>query len=98
MQQTTAFQSHLVLQSAFNEAFRKVVWAMALAWIIFCCHNGYGGPIKWFLSIGLWQPIARLSYSIYLVHLPIQLVLAASLKLPLYFSDTNAVNICLLCI
>lgn len=91
MQQQIEQQNNLVLQSAFNEAFRKVTWALALAWIIFCCNNGYGGPIEWFLSLAIWQPLARLSYAIYLVHLPILLVLSASIKHQSHFSDIDAV-------
>lgn len=85
-----------VLESAFYESFSRVCWSISLSWIIFACIHGYGGPVNWFLSFPQWQPLARLSYSIYLVHLPIQLLLAASSRTQLNFSDFLAVyDICL---
>lgn len=82
-----------VITGAFYESCSRVSWAISLSWIIFCCTHGYGGPVNWFLSLSIWQPLARISYSIYLVHLPIQLVLAASVRVPTYFSDTNTVTL-----
>lgn len=81
-----------VLASAFYESFSRVGWACALAWLVFACTQGYGGPINWFLSLEGWQPLARMSYSIYLVHLPLQLVIAARVRTPNYFSDTDTVS------
>lgn len=86
--------SHVtVLQSAFYETFSRITWSMALSWVIFACIHGYGGPINWFLSLSGWQPLSRISYSIYIVHLPTQLVLMASIKMPGYFNDLTAVRI-----
>lgn len=81
-----------VLRGAFYEAISRVAWATALAWLVFACTHGYGGPVNWFLSLAGWQPLARMSYSIYLVHLPVQLVLAAQVRTSTYFSDTTAVS------
>lgn len=79
------------LESAFYESFSRVCWAISLAWIVFACIHGYGGPVNWFLSLPQWQPLARLSYSFYLVHLPIQLLFAASVRTQASFSDLGAV-------
>lgn len=81
-----------VLGSAFYESISRVAWSVALAWLVFACTQGYGGPVNWFLSLAGWQPLARMSYSIYLVHLPLQLVLAAQVRTPNYFNDTQAVS------
>lgn len=81
-----------VVESAFYESFSRVCWAISLSWIIFACIHGYGGPINWFLSLPQWQPLARLSYSIYLVHLPIQLLIVASARIQLNFTDFLAVR------
>lgn len=77
--------------SAFYESISRVSWAAALAWLVFACNNGLGGPVNWFLSLSAWQPFSRLSYTIYLVHLPVQLVLAAQVRTGTFFSDTQAV-------
>ncbi|CRK88311.1 CLUMA_CG002090, isoform A, partial [Clunio marinus] len=50
-------------------AFRRLAWAIALAWIIFACQIlKTGGIIRWLLSLRQWQPIARMSLSIFLYH------------------------------
>lgn len=81
------------LESSFHESFHRVGWALALSWIIFACINDYGGPVNWFLSLPLWQPFSRLSYSLYIVHLPIQLYMVSLTRTTTNFSDLNAVTI-----
>lgn len=81
-----------MLAGAAYESLSRISWAAAVAWLIFACAHGYGGPINWFLSLSGWQPLARLSYAIYIVHLPLQLVLAAQVRVPGYFSDLSAVS------
>lgn len=78
------------------EGLGRVVWAASLCYIIFACANGYGGPINWFLAHPIWQPISRLSYPIYLLHLPVIWMTMATIKSPLYFSELNAVSFSLL--
>ncbi|KAG4075102.1 hypothetical protein HA402_013497 [Bradysia odoriphaga] len=80
------------LESAFYESFSRVCWAISLSWIIFACVHGYGGPVNWFLSLPQWQPLARLSYSIYLLHLPIQLLIVASSRTQLIFTENLAIH------
>merc|ERR1711872_554494 len=46
----------------------RSAWGLALAWIIFACARGYGGPIDLFLSWGFWAPLAKITYSCYLIH------------------------------
>lgn len=75
---------------AFYDAFSRIFWAMALCYIIFACVHGQGGLINSFLSHPLWQPLSRLSYSIYLLHLVVMMITTASMKSPFYFSELNA--------
>lgn len=82
-----------VIGSAIYESTSRVAWASALAWMVFACINGLGGPVNWFLSLSVWQPLSRMSYAIYLVHLPIQLIVAAQVRTGTYFSDTQAVSV-----
>lgn len=81
-----------IVESAFYESFNRVAWVISLSWVIFACVNGYGGPIAWFLSFPQWAPLARMSYSIYLVHFPIQMLIATSAKTQAHFSDLYAVK------
>lgn len=74
------------------EGLGRVIWAIALCYVIFACVHGYGGPINRFLAHPFWQPISKLSYSIYLLHLPVIWLTMATTKSPLYFSELTAVS------
>ena len=52
-------------------AFSKLAWSVALGWVILACVKGVGGPIDTILSWGLFTPLARMSYCIYLVHMTV---------------------------
>lgn len=81
-------------ESAAYESFSRVCWAISVGWIIFACVNGYGSSVNWFLSLPQWQPLGRLSYSVYLLHCVIQFVRQGSMRTPKYFTDFNAVRYC----
>lgn len=68
----------------FNACFR-VAWSLAVAWIIFSCHNGLGGFVNWFLSLKEWQPLGKMGLSIYLVHRFYQIVTIVNEKQPIYW-------------
>ena len=54
-------------ERSFYNGFSKIGWCLPLGWVILSCVKGRGGVINSFLSWGLWMPIAKLSYCIYLV-------------------------------
>lgn len=81
-----------LLENAFYESFSRISWSIALAWIIFACVHGYGGPIEWLLTLPQWKPLAKLSYSIYILHLQIQLAFVLTSRTHIYFSDMNMVR------
>lgn len=68
------------------DGLSRVCWSIALCYIIFACVHNAGGPVNRFLSHPLWQPLSRLSYSMYLVHLPVTIAMAATMKTPIYFT------------
>lgn len=54
---------------AFVEATHRIAFVGLVSWIIYVCHYlKSGGIVNWFLSHPLWQPIAKISLSIYLIH------------------------------
>ncbi|XP_061727277.1 O-acyltransferase like protein-like isoform X2 [Cydia pomonella] len=59
------FHEHQAARNAKLALYRSC-WALALGWLIFACTQGYGGPVNWFLSLGLWRYVARVSYAMYL--------------------------------
>lgn len=68
----------------YNTCFR-VMWSYAVAWIIFACHNGSGGIVRWFLSLRQWQPLGRMGLSIYLVHRMYQFITLFNNKQPIHW-------------
>jgi len=69
---------------ALNNGFHRVAWAAGIGWIVFASFHGYGGKknitkfprhismflgfINDFLSWGAFNPLAKLSFLVYLVH------------------------------
>lgn len=80
------------LHVGLYDSLSRVAWAVALCYIIFACVNNCGGPVNWFLSHPLWQPISRISYAIYLVHFPVTMFFNATMKHPSYLSGIGAVS------
>ncbi|XP_045494737.1 nose resistant to fluoxetine protein 6-like [Colias croceus] len=68
------------------DSFTRSVWCASLGWIIFVCVNGYGGPINYILSMGIWKIPSRISYGMYLVHFSLMVAYYASAVEPVYFS------------
>lgn len=54
---------------AFFASVHRIAFVGLVGWIIYVCHYlKSGGIVNWFLSQPLWQPIAKISLSIYLIH------------------------------
>ena len=49
----------------------KLAWSVAVCWVIFACHYGYGGVVNSILSAKSYIPLTRLSFCAYLVHPPL---------------------------
>ncbi|XP_063604104.1 nose resistant to fluoxetine protein 6-like [Penaeus indicus] len=71
------------------------IWCAALAWVVLACHFGYGGIVNDFLSHPTWQPLSRLTYSMYLVAIPVQIYLVYNLKeLPFFTHIDKIIQTC----
>lgn len=81
------FNETTLLANAFYLGFYRNGWALASAWMIFACHNGTGGIIRWFLELPQWQPIARMGLSMYLVSFIFQHFTVMQRKQPTYFDE-----------
>ncbi|XP_015511175.2 nose resistant to fluoxetine protein 6 isoform X1 [Neodiprion lecontei] len=64
---------NLALETVYALTSRPF-WSIAVAWIVYACTQGYGGPVTGFLSSPFFQPLSRISYSIYLIHVGIQVM------------------------
>lgn len=70
-------------------ALTRIAWPIAVCYITFACARNCGGPVNWFLSHPYWQPFARLSYAVYLIHFPLIQVIASS-DFPPNFEEMKA--------
>ena len=84
------------LESVIYNCFSKTAWSLALGWIVFSCHRGYGGLINDFLSWEAWIPLSKLTYCAYLNHVTIQLIVFLSMTSSIYFTDLLMVSIAIL--
>lgn len=84
------FMDNPLIADATYDALKRISWCLAVAWIILASYLSYGGIVKRFLSLSIWLPISKLSFCIYLVHVPIQLIYLASIRAPQYFSTFRA--------
>lgn len=50
------------------------------------------GFINTFLSARLWKPLAKLSYCMYLLHLPLQAMIFGSMRTSQYFADIHIIH------
>ncbi|KAH8382323.1 hypothetical protein KR009_002919 [Drosophila setifemur] len=75
------------LADSFYTTLSRIAWPLALGWVVFACMQGYGGMANSFLSSPLWQPLSRLSYSIYMWHKFIMEINIRSVRTNTYFSD-----------
>lgn len=99
---TCLFADHSMLQiqklttpfaNVLYESLSRVLWPIAISYIIFVCVHNNGGPVKWFLSHPFWQPISNLSYAIYLVHVPVILMFQGAMKSAQYFNGSMMVSL-----
>lgn len=85
------FEEFPVVANAAYDSLKGISWCLSLGWIILACHLSYGGIVERFLSLSIWLPISKLSFCIYLVHLPLQAIALASIRNPVYYSSSEAV-------
>ena len=78
------------LDYGLYDALSRVIWSVALCYIIFACVHDYGGPVNWFLAHPFWQPLSKLSYSIYLIHFFL-ILKTISIKSSVFFDEYTAV-------
>ncbi|KAH8280957.1 hypothetical protein KR054_005892 [Drosophila jambulina] len=80
------------LEESLFYTLTRLAWPLAICWIIFACMQGCGGLANSFLSSPLWQPLSRLSYSIYIWHMFVQEVNSRNVRTNTYFSNYTAME------
>lgn len=64
-------QSYSKLTALLYDSLCRVVWSLALSWIVFICKCNVNHFIGLFLSWSAWTPLARLTYMTFLTHMHI---------------------------
>lgn len=77
-------------------AFYRPIWCISLCFMVYSCYHNQGGVIQWFLERPGFQILAKLSYSMYVLHVLVELFAAGTLKTTFYFSNYFLVSILLL--
>ncbi|XP_074597341.1 nose resistant to fluoxetine protein 6-like isoform X2 [Brevipalpus obovatus] len=54
---------------ALFDSTNRIIWSLALAWMIYAMASGYGGWFDSFLSHRYFAPMSKTSYSVYLIHM-----------------------------
>jgi len=54
--------------NAAYQAFGRLGFSIAVSVLTFICVNQNKGVVNWFLSLGVWEPLGKLTYGAYLVH------------------------------
>lgn len=49
--------------------------------------RGYGGPVNWFFTFPIYQPLAKLSYSVFMLHYPMVLMTKLFQRTPDYYDE-----------
>ncbi|KAH8241176.1 hypothetical protein KR032_001435 [Drosophila birchii] len=81
-----------ILAESLYYTLTRLAWPLAICWIIFVCMQGHGGLANSFLSSPLWQPLSRLSYSIYIWHMFVQEMNSRNVRTNTYFSNYTAMQ------
>ncbi|PSN38328.1 hypothetical protein C0J52_12694 [Blattella germanica] len=79
--------TYQIWDQTFYGAFHRFAWALAISWIIFTCHKGYGGLINSVLSMRILRPLSRLTFSAYLVHFAVVMVGTSKIRTAYYMDD-----------
>ncbi|KAH7957780.1 hypothetical protein HPB52_022662 [Rhipicephalus sanguineus] len=54
----------------FAAFFDRILWTLFLAWITLACCSGRGGVLTKLLSWNAYVPLSKLSFGVYLIHVP----------------------------
>lgn len=84
--------NHTTLKSTFYFPLQRPVWALFLCWVSYACMSGNAGIINTLLSAPIFQVLAKVTYSTYLVHIPLLFIQVAGMRTLPYFTDIEGVS------
>lgn len=72
--------------------FDRLLWSVFLSWLTIACARGRAGFIGTFLSWGAFVPLSRMSFGVYLVHLPYFVVMCFVSRERMYYSMLGVIS------
>jgi len=75
-----------LLQDVMYMTFAHMGFTLAIAWAMYSFHKNHGGVFREFLSLYIWVPLARLTYTVYLVHPVLMFVINFSTTTTFHYS------------
>ncbi|KAI4463970.1 o-acyltransferase [Holotrichia oblita] len=81
------------LATSFYLTFYRPAWCVGLAWVVIACSKGRGGIFEFVLSADIFQMLAKLTYSMYLVHVTCLLLNVARTRFPGHFGDQELIHL-----
>lgn len=79
---------------AIFDSFSRLLWSVAIAFIIYICITNNGGSVNKFLSSPIWKPLSKLSFCIYVLHYVIQLLKMGQNRTTTYVDNFSLVIVC----
>ncbi|CAH1370108.1 unnamed protein product, partial [Tenebrio molitor] len=76
-----------VTRSAFFNSLSRPIWSLAVCFIVYSCCTGRGGCVNTFLSHPVFVVLGKLTYSMYLIHVLVILVVVGNPKESTHFSN-----------
>ena len=81
------------ISNILYQSTSKIIWALALGYIIYACVTSNGGIFEKIFSLSFWTPLSRLSFSTYLIHTSIVLSYIYNQEHAIHLQDINIVII-----
>jgi peptidoglycan/LPS O-acetylase OafA/YrhL len=73
-------------------AWNRLAYGFGMSCLMLPILLGHIKPAEWFLSLPIWSPLAKLTFSVYLIHLSIVARVTLGVQSSYYFSDLNVVK------
>lgn len=74
---------------AYYAVYNRHLFAIFITWLIYSCQNGYLPILNKCLSLPCFQFTSKLSYCVYLLHLPLWDTLIALNRFPLFYEPVT---------
>ena len=82
---------YTVTEEVLFNVLSRLAWGVALAFVVYACHNGYGGWLNSGLSWSFWTPLARLCFLTFLIHPIVLFATVDSLQRTLHCTYVNVI-------